>query len=163
MRRRKWLRRFLAIPAIAAAIIVWAALTHGRDDYPFLDGHGTTDVGVLGPGSWGAKEIRVYSWQQSWTEVSQKADGDLIRAGLDRRNPPKNTNDRRDWSTELIDGGPCGKGASTWVVVSKGRANPLRSNGNLTDGDPEWVTVMISADLDENWINVIRYTFFSLY
>lgn len=163
MKQRKWLRWLFAVPAIAAAIFVWAALAHGRDQYPFLDGHGTTEVGVVGPGSWPASETRVYTWKQPWTEVAQRADADLIRAGLDPRKPPKNPKDRRDWSSELINGGLCGTSASTWVVVSKGRANPLRSNGHLTDGDPEWVTVMVSADIDENWINVIRYTFFSLY
>lgn len=63
---------------------------------------------------------------------------------------------------ELIDGGPCGINSPIAVFVTPGRSLPLRLSEKLSDGDPEWVTVHITTDLDETWVNILRYTFFGV-
>lgn len=63
---------------------------------------------------------------------------------------------------EMVDGGPCGIGSDTQIDIFPGKAMPLTLSGEYTDHDPEWVTVAIATDLEEGWINVIRYTFFAI-
>jgi hypothetical protein len=162
MRRRKWCRWALPVPVVAAAIVAWDWCSNGTDAYPFLKGHGITEVGVVPPGSWGPKELRAYSWKQPWTEVAEMGRADLEHCGLESRRPAKGARDQLEWSSKLFDGGPCGTDASTWVTIAKGRARHLRSAWPLTDGDPAWVTVLVDVDLEHTWINVIRYNLFGL-
>ncbi len=66
------------------------------------------------------------------------------------------------WRAGIVDGGLCGTSSSVSIYIEQGKARPITGRGPITDQDPNWVTVTISSDLDESWVNVIRYTFFSI-
>jgi hypothetical protein len=46
------------------------------------------------------------------------------------------------------------------VLIALGRVQPLTAR-DMTDGNPAWVTVFVASDLDDNWVNIVRYTFFA--
>lgn len=153
--------------ALGAGIILVLAgwkLTHPntRDPFAFLNGHEVQDVAVQGPGSWPAAELRSYSWKQSWESVVAEARKQLPSHGLNEQ--PKRMHDGAGvtWLGKVVDGGLCGLGSDRSVIIAQGRSRPLRYTERLSDGDPEWVTVIVRSDLDENWINILRYTFFSM-
>ncbi len=61
---------------------------------------------------------------------------------------------------EKTDGGLCGIGTDHSVLIVRGRAQPITAH-RMTDGDPAWVTVVVSSDIEDNWVNIVRYTFFA--
>jgi len=126
-----------------------------RDPYPFLGGRRATFEGVMGPGSWSAKQLRAYTWKQPWREVAAVAKKELPGHGLTQ----VTSTEGASWMGEMIDGGPCGIGSDTQLDVMPGRANPLTMSGAFTDKDPEWVSVFVATDLEDSWLNVLRYTF----
>ena len=159
--------RIAGIVVVAGAAILattgWA-ITHPvvRDPYKFLGGRRAGEVGVIGPGSWSAKEIRSYSWQQPWHEVAAVARKELQAMGMEELPHKKGDLPGATWMDEIIDGGPCGIGSDKSVYILPGRAKRMTEFGEFTDNAPEWVTVFVSSDLEESWANVIRYTFFPI-
>ena len=157
-------KRIIVFFSVTGGVLAasWLAL-HPRhhDPYPFLQDHGLVDVGVVGPGSFGPKEIRFYSWHQPYGEVIAQAKTDLPKFGL-----KLHRDDRKDgsaeWTSEIIDGGPCGESSDLWITISPGHQLSLRGTTNPKDYIPEWTTVTISSSLDESWFNVVRYTLFGM-
>jgi hypothetical protein len=116
---------------------------------------------VEAPGSWPATELRVYTWKERWSSVAERARKELPSYRLSEHVPVPEDGCAR-WSAELIDGGPCGKRSELEVFIMKGRAHPLRQTEPMTDKDPAWVTVLVASWLDENWVTMLRHTFFSM-
>ena len=160
---RRWLIVAGACTIIAGAVW-WVLHPWTHDPYPFLAGHRVADVSVLGPGSWPASETRAYTWRQPWRSVADRARRDLPAYGLAEQPKSKYFPESADWMGEIEDGGPCGKNSDTTVSIMRGRLLPLPlgRRDSYTDDDPEWVTVFVQTFLPETWVNVVRYTFFSL-
>jgi hypothetical protein len=133
-----------------------------HDPYEFLNGHRVAHSGVIGPGSWGPRQIRTYTWRQPWKEVANEARGELIELGLKQMPSRDPKLPYIVWMDNPVDGGPCGIGADASVSIEQGRSLPLAWRNDSTDNDPEWVTVSISSALEDNWVNVLRYTFFPI-
>jgi hypothetical protein len=159
--------RKVAVVTLAGAAALGLAgwvITHPvvRDPYKFLGGRLAGEVGVVGPGSWSAKEIRLYTWRQPWGEVAAVARKELTALGMNELPRKKGDLPGANWMGEIIDGGPCGIGSDKSVYILPGRAKRMTEFGEFTDSASDWVTVFVSSDLDESWVNVIRYTFFSI-
>lgn len=152
----------LVLSAIAIiGLGTWYLLrSHASDPYRFLAARPLTDVSVQGPGSWGPKEWRTYSWKEDWRLVSAQANRELPAFGLNKEPKSRYIPDSELWMGEKFDGGLCGIGTDHSVLIVRGRAQPITAR-TMTDGDPEWVTVVVSSDLEDNWVNVVRYTFFA--
>lgn len=153
---------------VAGSVVVLSLtgwrLINPRDHhpFPFLRDHAIVDVAVRGPGSWPASEIRSYSWKEPWQSVVASARKELPAYGLNERPQSKHVPNQVEWMGETVDGGPCGIGSDIEVVIARGRSRPLRESERLTDGDPEWVTVIVKTYLEDHWVNIIRYTFFPM-
>lgn len=137
-------------------------ITHPRnhDPYAFLNGRTLQDVVVVGPGSWPASELRLYSWREPFKSVISKAGPELEKLGLKREKKGKNAGEGETWTTAIIDGGMCGTSAELQVVIRSGNNPNLSKMMKVEDKDPEWTTVEVVNFLDESWITVLRYTFF---
>jgi len=132
-----------------------------RDPYPFLEGHDLVDTGVIGPGTNGPKEIRVYSWKESWQSVATRARRDMHDFGLSEEPRRKGAEDAAVWlGGSIFRSGLEGTNAELIVEVMKGRHHELRESKPVSDEDLEWVTVEVASHIDESWANVVRYTFF---
>ncbi len=157
--RRRWL--IAAGAPCALAIAAWLALrAHAHDPYPFLAEQRVVDVTVVGPGSWSASETRTYTRKQPWQSVAERARHELPTYGLKERPKSKYFPDSVSWMGEIVDGGLHGIGSDTIVLIVRGKSLSPGSK-TYTDDDPEWVTVLVTTDLEENWINIVRYTFFA--
>lgn len=159
--RRRWIWR-LALGVIAIiGMGTWFLLrSHAFDPYLFLAGRSPTDVTVQGPGSWGPKEWRTYSWKEDWRQVSAQASRELPTLGLNKEPKSRYIPDSDLWMGAKTDGGLCGIGTDHSVLIVRGRAQPITAH-SMTDGDLAWVTVVVSSDLEDNWVNIVRYTFFA--
>lgn len=140
----------------------WLALhPRHRDPYLFLQGHGLVDVGVVGPGSFGPKEFRLYSWRQPYGEVIAQAKIELPKHGL-KLHRDNRKDGSAEWTSAIIDGGLCGESSDLWVTISPGHELSLKGTTDPKDYVPEWTTVTVSSSLDESWLNVVRYTLFGM-
>ncbi|MCE9558040.1 MAG: hypothetical protein K8R88_03740 [Armatimonadetes bacterium] len=158
--RRKRLWKVVLSAIVVMGVGAWYLLrSHESDPYQFLAGRSPTDVTVRGPGSWGPEEWRTYSWKEDWRQVSAQASRELPKFGLTKE-PQSDFPNSETWMGGKIDGGPCGIGTDHGVRIALGRAQPLPLR-DLTDGNPEWVTVFVTSDIDDNWVNLVRYTFFA--
>jgi hypothetical protein len=163
MKRGKVVLLSIGLVLVSLATVGWALVRrHSIDPYDFLRGRGVAHVGVIGPGSFAAKEIRTYTWRQPWAELVKEARPEMNRLKMEETLSTKAADKYVLWQAGLVHCGPCGASADVSIYALPGRALPLRQFGPQTDRDPEWVTVIVSSTLDENWINVIRYTFFSI-
>ncbi|MBC8066493.1 MAG: hypothetical protein H7Y17_16805 [Chlorobia bacterium] len=161
----RWRKVGIAAIFVVSAMSVagWIVINpRTTDSYKFLDGRRPAFVGVTGPGSWSAKECRSYTWKMPWKRVAAEVRKELGTAGMTEQKRHPKAPDGASWLAEIIDGGPCGIGSSLEIDVMKGQANRLTEFGYFTDGDPEWVTVFVTSDLDNTWANVLRYTFFPI-
>ena len=125
------------------------------DPYRFLERQSVADWQLVGSGSWPATESRVYTWQAFRSDVVKQAKHELISAGLKER-PDNPEPESVSYTTELIDGGPCGKNANIIIDFHQGRFDPAYATSGLTDKDPKWVTVVVSTWLDDTWITSFR-------
>ena len=160
-------RRRIGIAAAITGLVAvsfWI-VTHPRhhDPYPFLKDQPLLDVAVRGPGSFGPKEFRLYSWHEPFERVKLAAKTDLPHYGLKRRKFKNDKSKNADWSGDIVDGGPCGVSSDIWITISPGNNPSIQGLMKKSDDNPEWTTVVVSSDLDESWVNVLRYTFFSLH
>lgn len=156
-RRALW---FLGVTGVVVTAF-WLA-THPRhhDPFPFLQNQSLLDVKVVGPGSFGPKEVRLYSWRQPQSEVIALAKAELPKFGLKQLASKNQKSDSVDWTAEVVDGGLCGLSSDTWVTILPGHSTSLTSERDPKDYIPEWTTVVVSSSLDESWLNVVRYTLF---
>jgi hypothetical protein len=156
----------VGVITISSGLLIggWALLHPRRHDpFPFLAGHDLVAVAVVPPGTWGPKEARLYSWREPWTSVAMKARHELPVFGLKERTRKKRDLVGATWMGGHISGnGLEGVDAELGVEVLPGRARELHSTGKLSDGDPKWVTVIVVSDLEDNWINILRYTTFPI-
>lgn len=144
------------------AVVCWLLINpRNHDPYVFLKGHPIIDVAVSGPGSWGPSETRTYSWKESWRAVAGRAGPELKRLGM-QQVKSRPGHQEVNWISEPIDGGPCGVGAEVSVYIVRGRSREITADGPLTDDDPDWVTVFVNSDIEDTWVNIVRYTFFAM-
>ena len=129
-----------------------------RDPFLFLSGKRVHRTGTLGPGSWGPKDIRIYTWEQDWKSVAAQAKLEMPKWGMTEIKSVGGVS----WGHNLVKCGPCGTGSDLFVDVFPGRANTLGSSQPLTDKNPKWVTVMVAADAEDNWLTILRYTVFPI-
>jgi hypothetical protein len=160
-RAKKRIIFFFSTSAFALAAGWLAMHPRHHDPYLFLQGHGLVDVGVIGPGSFGPKEIRLYSWRQPYGEVIAQAKIELAKHGLKLHRDDRNDGSA-EWTGEIIDGGLCGESSDLWITISPGHEASLTATRNPNDYIPDWTTVTVSSSLDESWLNVVRYTFFGM-
>ena len=160
--RKRW-------PVILALISVcllgaWAIL-HPQtvDPYPFLTNHQPADVSVLPPGTWGPREVRTYTWQETWQTIANRARHELPAFRLTQHRRRKNQAPGATWmSKETYGNGLEGISADVVIEIDPGRSQPKGSNASLPDNDPNWVTVTVISTLYDNWITVLRYTFLGM-
>lgn len=154
----------IAAGAVSVLVLgVWlVAHPRTRDPYPFLAGHRVRDVAVQGPGSWwGPSECRTYSWKQSWRTVAEAARRELPGFGMTERPDLVGFPEGALWVGEVTDNGLHGVRGDPSVWIISGRIGRIGYR-ELSDKDPEWVTVLVQSDLDDNWITILRYTFFPM-
>lgn len=154
----------LSLLALSGLAIGGWVITHPntRDPYKFLGNRSPLSSGAIGPGSFVAKDVRVYTWKQPWREVAARARKEF--AGTEIKEVPSEPESppAAYWALGEFDAGPCGTGSDLDVFISPGKALPLTMFGDYTDYDPEWSTVIITSDLPNNWVSVVRYTLFPI-
>jgi len=159
--------RLLGTVVAAAAVLytgAWVLLhPRTRDPFSILVNHAPVDVGVVGPGSFGPKEVRTYSWRQPWRSVVKEARRDLPARGLKERRPWQGAGPGSYWLGGHIESNQLeGTDAELEVDIEPGRTTAPVTMRSGPDGDSDWVTVTVIADLDDNWINMVRYTCFPM-
>lgn len=129
-----------------------------NDPYRFLERQSVAEWQLVGAGTWPATESRVYTWKAVRSDVLKQAKQELTSAGL-KEHPDNPKSESFSYTTKLIECGPCGKNADIVVDFYSGRFNPAYPTSDLTDKDPEWVTVVVSTWLDDDWVTNFRSMF----
>lgn len=138
-----------------ASVGMWL-LIHPKvqDKYSFLGGRSPSEVAVMGPSMGrGPMEYRVYTLQEPWKQVAEDIRRELKKAGIQEVPRKPKSPPGANWNICNSDSG---------VFVSPGRALRMTQDGNPTDMDPRWVTVFVYGNLDDSWVNIIRYTCFGM-
>ena len=105
----------------------------------------------------------VYSWRQPWKEVAVAARRDLPRFGLTERRRPLKWGPGANWvKGPMYGNGLEGFRADLMLEIIPGRTRELRMYGAKNDDNSKWVTVSVMNVIDESWVNILSYTFFSL-
>ncbi len=149
----------IAVPSVA---IWYIAHPSRRDPYPFLTGHRPVATKFSGPGSFGPKEVRVYTWNESWQEVLISARRDMAAFGLSEERRSKGQSEHTFLGGRVYRSGLEGTNADLMISVLPGRNHELRLSKPMSDDDPRWVTVLVQESLDESWSNVIRYSLYPI-
>lgn len=108
------------------------------------------------------RECRIYTWNEPWLVVTEAARRDLPKFKLiEHRRKKKGGPDAKWMSRETYGNGLEGLSADVVLNIVPGRTHQMRKDGPDIDNDPAWVTVSVITTLEDNWINILRYTFFS--
>lgn len=102
----------------------------------------------------------MYTWKEPWDKVLSRARRELISSGLSEEPVRKGEVGSTFLGGVNVRGSFEGTDADLMIAIQPGQNRALRRSVTLSDGNSEWVTVIVQRTLDESWPNVVRYTLF---
>ena len=156
--RISWAKRIAlwllaVVGAVCAAGYFLVATPFKADNFGFLGGRVPSISGVLPNIEDGrrssafADEYRIYSWQQSYSDVKTAADREFGAIGF-KHNVGSKGYVSSSWE------GP--NGLAVYMEPTRSRNRREVWDGKSTH-EPGWVTVIVTNPIPDTWVNHLRY------